>query len=105
MTGVQTCALPIYELKSISPQHILDVATGTGDVAIMASRKLNPEKITGIDISKGMLEIGRKKIEKLNLQNKIELMLGDSEAIKYPDHTFDAVTVPGITAQATPLQR
>ena len=83
----------LNELKSISPQHILDVATGTGDVAIMASRKLNPYKITGIDISEGMLEIGRKKIEKLNLQNQIELILGDSEAIKYPDHSFDAVTV------------
>lgn len=83
----------LNELKSIQPQYILDVATGTADVAIMASKKLHPQKITGIDISQGMLDIGHQKIEKLNLQNQIELMLGDSEAIKYPDNTFDAVTV------------
>ena len=54
---------------------------------------LKPEKITGIDISEGMLEIGRKKIEKLGLQDKIELLNGDSEAIFYKDNSFDAVTV------------
>jgi demethylmenaquinone methyltransferase / 2-methoxy-6-polyprenyl-1,4-benzoquinol methylase len=83
----------INQLKEVNPQHILDVATGTGDVAIMTLQALKPEKITGIDISGGMLEIGRKKIAKLLLNNKIELLQGDSEAINSPDHSFDAVTV------------
>ncbi len=83
----------IKQLKDINPKYILDVATGTGDVAIMTYQALNPEKITGIDISAGMLEIGRKKIAKLLLNNKIELVKGDSEAINSPDHSFDAVTV------------
>ncbi len=80
-------------LKDINPSTILDVATGTGDLAIMAADLLNPKKITGIDISEGMLEIGRKKIKKLGLENRIELLKGDSEAITFADNTFDAVTV------------
>lgn len=80
-------------LKDIQPQYILDVATGTADVAIMASQMLKPRKITGIDISEGMLEIGRKKLEKLELQQAIELVKGDSEAISFSENTFDAVTV------------
>lgn len=83
----------LAKLKPLNPRYILDVATGTGDVAIMATRTLNPEKITGIDISGGMLEIGRKKIAKLLLNNKIELLKGDSEAINSGDASFDAVTV------------
>jgi len=69
------------------------VATGTGDFAITSFEILKPEKITGIDISAGMLEIGRKKIEKSGLQNSIELLNGDSEAILFDDNSFDAVTV------------
>ncbi|MBC7535309.1 MAG: bifunctional demethylmenaquinone methyltransferase/2-methoxy-6-polyprenyl-1,4-benzoquinol methylase UbiE [Ferruginibacter sp.] len=80
-------------LKDIAPKKILDVATGTADVAIMAAHLLNPDKITGIDISDGMLEVGRKKIEKLRLTDRIELLNGDSEAINFNDNTFDAVTV------------
>jgi demethylmenaquinone methyltransferase/2-methoxy-6-polyprenyl-1,4-benzoquinol methylase len=83
----------LNELRELQPKTILDVATGTADVAIMAEKKLNPDKITGIDISEGMLDVGRKKISELHLNDKIELLLGDSEAIKYPDNTFDAVTV------------
>lgn len=83
----------ISQLKDLSPKYILDVATGTGDVAIMAARRLRPEKVTGIDISEGMLEIGRKKITNLLLNNKIELVKGDSEAIKADAASFDAVTV------------
>ncbi|MEP7080896.1 MAG: bifunctional demethylmenaquinone methyltransferase/2-methoxy-6-polyprenyl-1,4-benzoquinol methylase UbiE [Ginsengibacter sp.] len=83
----------IMLLKKDAPQHILDVATGTGDLAITALKMLHPAKITGIDISEGMLEIGRKKIEKNNYTGKIELLNGDSEAILFPDNTFDAVTV------------
>jgi demethylmenaquinone methyltransferase/2-methoxy-6-polyprenyl-1,4-benzoquinol methylase len=83
----------LAELRSLSPKTILDVATGTGDVAIMAAKMLKPEKVTGIDISEKMLEIGRKKITKLLLNNKIDLLLGDSEAINSADNSFEAVTV------------
>lgn len=83
----------ISQLKSLAPKQILDVATGTGDVAILTWQMLKPEKITGIDISEGMLELGRKKIEKLGLANKIGLFTGDSETIPFADNSFDAITV------------
>lgn len=83
----------IKELKELQPKCILDVATGTGDVAILAEKILRPVKITGIDISEGMLDIGRKKIEKLGLKNKVELLRGDSEQIYFDDDSFDAITV------------
>lgn len=80
-------------LKELHPQKILDVATGTADVAIMASALLKPNRIVGIDISDGMLEIGRQKVARLNLENTIELLNGDSETINFENDTFDAVTV------------
>jgi demethylmenaquinone methyltransferase / 2-methoxy-6-polyprenyl-1,4-benzoquinol methylase len=80
-------------LTGLQPKKILDVATGTADVAIMASGLLKPTSITGIDISEGMLAIGRKKVNKLGLQNTIELLKGDSETINFKDQSFDAVTV------------
>ncbi len=83
----------INELKSIQPKTVLDVATGTGDVAIMTYQQLHPEKIIGIDISEGMLAFGRKKIETLQLSNSIELQLGDSETILFPENSFNAITV------------
>ena len=83
----------IQQLLDLKPKRILDVATGTADVAIMASGILHPEKIIGIDISEGMLEIGKKKVEKLGLQANIELLNGDSETINFDDNSFDAVTV------------
>ena len=83
----------LKELKKLDPKKILDVATGTADVAIMATNILHPEKIIGIDISDGMLDFGRKKIEKLNLGKVIELVNGDSETINFADNSFDAVTV------------
>lgn len=83
----------IRELTELDPHLILDVATGTADLAIMASRLLKPEKIIGIDISDGMLDIGRAKIAKLGLKNTIELLNGDSEAINFGDNSFDAITV------------
>lgn len=83
----------LNQLKALKPQLLLDVATGTGDVAIMAAKQLQPKKIIGIDISEGMLEGGRKKIENKGLATTIELQSGDSETINFPDNTFDAVTV------------
>ncbi len=83
----------IRQLKKLQPKKILDVATGTADVAIMTTTILDPEKITGIDISDGMLEIGREKIKKKGLEKIIELLNGDSETINFADNSFDAVTV------------
>ncbi|WP_291907922.1 bifunctional demethylmenaquinone methyltransferase/2-methoxy-6-polyprenyl-1,4-benzoquinol methylase UbiE [Chitinophaga sp. CB10] len=80
-------------LKSLQPKQMLDVATGTGDFAIMAAKRLQPDHITGIDISEGMLSHGREKIGKAGLADKISLQLGDSETISFPDKTFDAITV------------
>lgn len=83
----------LNQLKALQPQLMLDVATGTADVAIMAARQLQPKQIIGIDISEKMLEGGRKKIEAKGLNTIIELQSGDSETINFPDNTFDAVTV------------
>ena len=83
----------IRKLKKDHPAHILDVATGTADMAIIASQMLKPQRITGIDISEGMLELGRKKIEKEGLVNIIHLQRGDSETINFAENTFDAVMV------------
>jgi demethylmenaquinone methyltransferase/2-methoxy-6-polyprenyl-1,4-benzoquinol methylase len=81
----------IAEVAKVSPQAILDVATGTADLAIAAS-KLNPQKIVGIDIAAQMLDVGRGKIEDLKLTPVITLQLGDSEALPFADNSFDAVT-------------
>ncbi|MBY0481814.1 MAG: bifunctional demethylmenaquinone methyltransferase/2-methoxy-6-polyprenyl-1,4-benzoquinol methylase UbiE [Chitinophagaceae bacterium] len=83
----------INQLKTLQPKLVLDVATGTGDVAIMTYRQLHPERIIGIDISEGMLEFGRKKIADQNLSAAIELQKGDSETIHFATDYFDAVTV------------
>lgn len=72
---------------------ILDVATGTADMAIMAAEILHPEKIIGIDISDKMLEIGRKKISRANLAADVQLFNGDGETINFPDNSFDGVMV------------
>lgn len=80
-------------LKDVQPAIMLDVATGTADVAIMALGLLKPAKIIGIDISDGMLDIGRKKIAALGYKDRIELLNGDSETINFGDNSFDAVTV------------
>ena len=79
-------------LKSKNPSIILDVATGTGDLAIELV-KTNAKKIIGLDISKGMLDVGINKINDKNLNNTIEMVIGDSENLKYEDNFFDAVTV------------
>lgn len=83
----------ILQLKQLKPKMVLDVATGTADVALLTYKMLQPQKIVGIDISEGMLHIGRKKIADKNLQQIIQLEIGDSEQINYPDNSFDAITV------------
>jgi demethylmenaquinone methyltransferase / 2-methoxy-6-polyprenyl-1,4-benzoquinol methylase len=83
----------LKKLKGAPINHMLDVATGTADVALLAHKILQPKKITGIDISEGMLDLGRKKIDKAGLKDVITLYTGDSETINFADNTFDAVTV------------
>lgn len=79
-------------LKEKQPNTILDIATGTGDLAIQMVRT-GAEKIVGLDISAGMLEVGKKKVLEKNLENTIEMMEGDSENLPFQEHSFDAITV------------
>jgi demethylmenaquinone methyltransferase/2-methoxy-6-polyprenyl-1,4-benzoquinol methylase len=79
-------------LEPLKPRAILDVATGTGDLALEAAR-LKPERIVGVDIAANMLEIGREKIRRRGLDGVIELSVGDAERLHFEDHNFDAVTV------------
>ncbi len=82
-------------LKLVSdknPKTVLDIATGTGDLAILMTNT-SAEKIIGLDISAGMLEVGRNKIKAKNLSDKIEMILADSENMPFEDNTFDAITV------------
>ncbi len=85
----------IGELVSVNPNNVLDVATGTADVAINTIKQLNINDLTikGVDISAEMLNIGRQKISKEGLTERIELTLGDSEQLPYEGNKFDAVTV------------
>ncbi len=85
--------IAIKYLKTDQPKIILDVATGTADLAIMACKTLNPNKVIGIDISKKMLDIGKVKVAKLGYSNIIKLLYGDSENLPFNTNTFDAVTV------------
>ncbi len=82
----------IRKMGKFHPQVLLDVATGTGDLAIEA-RKIKPEKIIGIDIAEGMLKVGEEKIKKRNLDSLISLQVGDSEDIPFSDLKFDAAMV------------
>ncbi len=79
-------------LIKLKPKTLLDVAAGTADFSILAENMLHPEKIIGVDISKEMLQIGRQKVNKAGLSEKISLQLGDSEALPFATGTFDAVT-------------
>jgi demethylmenaquinone methyltransferase/2-methoxy-6-polyprenyl-1,4-benzoquinol methylase len=82
----------VKQLQKLQPKVLLDLATGTGDFAI-ACLKLKPEKIIGMDISSGMLEVGKQKMKKRAFDNIIDMQLGDSENMPFADHTFDAITV------------
>ena len=83
----------ISYLKDKKINHLLDIATGTADMALMAYRQIQPEKITGIDISEGMMQYGRVKIQEKDLSDKIQLSLGDSTAIAFEASTFDGAMV------------
>ncbi len=82
----------IAEIAKVQPTNILDVATGTGDLAIVAAEKLSPMHIIGVDIADKMLEVGRKKVEEKKLSKIIKLQNGDSESMPFANNTFDAIT-------------
>ena len=82
----------IRQLAPFKPQKLLDIATGTGDFAILAAEMLHPQKLVGADISEGMMEIGRKKVRKKGLQDIISFDKEDCLHLSYQDETFDAVT-------------
>ena len=82
----------IRQIAPLQPKKMLDVATGTGDFALEAM-SLKPEQIIGIDISEGMLDLGRVKVRNRKLEGKVQLITGDSESIAFADNTFDAITV------------
>jgi demethylmenaquinone methyltransferase/2-methoxy-6-polyprenyl-1,4-benzoquinol methylase len=79
-------------LKPFAPKSILDIATGTGDFAVESAR-MSPDEIVGVDISEGMLEVGREKMVKKNLDKLITMEVGDSENLRFEDNKFDVVTV------------
>lgn len=79
--------------RNASPQHLLDVATGTGDLAIMLSEKLPQTAITAIDLSEGMLKIAKKKVQDRNLSQRITLQQGDCEHLTLESQSMDLATV------------
>lgn len=83
----------IHSLKPHAPRTMLDVATGTGDFAVKLYDTIHPATLTGIDLSEGMLDVARRKVEALHLEQHITFEQGDSLHMRYADGTFDAVTV------------
>ncbi len=83
--------IAVREIAKVNPKMILDIATGTGDLAIEASR-LNPTQVIGVDISNNMLDVGREKMKRKSLDKLIDMQYGDSEDLSFEDNTFDAVT-------------
>lgn len=82
----------IRQLALYKPQTMLDIATGTGDFAILAAEMLHPQKLIGADISEGMMEVGRQKVAQKGLQDIISFAKEDCLALSYADKSFDAVT-------------
>lgn len=83
----------IRQLAAYRPQYVMDMATGTADLAIMAAKKMSDTRITGIDLSENMIAIGNEKIGKAGLGDRITLKIGDSEDIREPDASFDGAMV------------
>ena len=83
----------IQWLKPFQPQHMMDVATGTGDFAIQACRMLNPKELIGTDISEGMMNVGRQKVKNAGLEGRISFAKEDCTSLSFPDKRFDAITV------------
>ena len=93
--GIDRCwrRAAIDALKPFAPQTILDIATGTGDFAILAARRLKPDSIIGVDISEGMMDVGREKVKHEGLDNTISFKKDDCTALTFDSDSFDAVTV------------
>ena len=85
--------LAVKRLKRLHPTRLLDVATGTGDFAIQLHRSLQPQHITGIDLSQGMLDEAKRKVKEKGLEKDISFEQGDCMALPMQDEAFDAVTV------------
>lgn len=85
--------IAIDSLRAFKPQQILDIATGTGDFAILSARRLQPQSVTGADISEGMMQIARQKVKEKKLDHIIRFQREDCSSLSFPDDTFDAVTV------------
>src|SRR5690625_5028712 len=83
----------IKQVCNTNPKTVLDIATGSGDLAIQFAEKLPKASITGLDLSEGMLNIARKKIANTNLEQNLEFIKGDSEELPFADNSFEAVTV------------
>jgi demethylmenaquinone methyltransferase/2-methoxy-6-polyprenyl-1,4-benzoquinol methylase len=83
----------VKEIRQINPSTILDVATGTGDLAIALAKGTEAKEIIGLDLSQGMLDVGIGKIAKLQLDQRIKMVKGDSEGLPFEDNHFDAITV------------
>lgn len=81
----------IKQLKPFAPKRILDIATGTGDLAILSAKTLHPQAVVGIDISEGMMDIGKKKVKNECLDNIINFEKEDCESLSYQDGSFDAI--------------
>ncbi|MCR9182905.1 MAG: bifunctional demethylmenaquinone methyltransferase/2-methoxy-6-polyprenyl-1,4-benzoquinol methylase UbiE [Flavobacteriaceae bacterium] len=82
----------VKQVVAIRPESVLDIATGTGDLAISFAEH-SISKIVGFDLSEGMLEVARKKVATQNIADKIEFLQGDSEEMPFEDNSFDAITV------------
>ena len=82
----------IRQLEPSHPKTILDIATGTGDFAILAAQMLQPDKIVGIDISEGMMKVAREKVKRMGLHQVVDMKKEDCLAMSFPDDTFDAAT-------------
>lgn len=80
-------------IAATQPDTIMDIATGTGDLVIQMAQKTNASRLIGLDISSGMLEVGKIKVKEENLDSRIEMILGDSEDLPFEDNSIDAVTV------------
>jgi len=83
----------LLKLKQYNPKQILDIAAGTADMCIKSYKYLNPDHVTGVDISDKMLEMGRFKVEKANLSDKIDLEVQDVSSLKFENESFDAATI------------
>lgn len=83
----------VKKLVALNPKVVMDVATGTGDLAIEVVKQLNPDKVYGVDISAGMMKLGEEKVKAKGLDKVISFQLGDSEKLPFENNTFDAITV------------